>query len=170
MRRMRRGLKRAGDALVGFLGVRTIKGLRLFDPDRLTDFAGWVTRTIGPLLPENRIGRANLTAAFPEKTPAEIDAILRGVWDNLGRMGAEFAHLDRLWDFDPETPGAAQPLRHHTREPRARHAACNRRQTGADLCSPSRQLGAAGDIGRGRTASTALCFIGGPISAPSTAG
>ena len=59
-------------------------------------------RTIGPLLPENRIGRANLAAAFPEKSAAEIDTILRGCWDNLGRMGAEFAHLDRLWDFDPE--------------------------------------------------------------------
>ena len=104
MRRMRRGLKRASNALVGFLGVLAIKALRLFDPDRLTDFAGWLMRTIGPLLPENRIGCANLTAAFPEKTAAEIDAILRGVWDNLGRMGAEFAHLDRLWDFDPKHP------------------------------------------------------------------
>ena len=66
----------------------------------MADFAGWVMRKHRPLLPENRIGRANLTAAFPEKTPAEIEAILRGVWDNLGRVGAEFAHLDRLWDFD----------------------------------------------------------------------
>jgi KDO2-lipid IV(A) lauroyltransferase len=31
---------------------------------------------------------------------------LRGCWDNLGRVGAEFAHLDRLWNFDPDHPGA----------------------------------------------------------------
>jgi KDO2-lipid IV(A) lauroyltransferase len=37
--------------------------------------------------------------AYPEKSAAEIDAILRGVWDNLGRVGAEFAHIDRLWDY-----------------------------------------------------------------------
>ena len=58
-------------------------------------------RRLGPWLPEHRVGRANLAAAFPEKSPAEIEQILRGVWDNLGRVGAEFAHLDRLWDYDP---------------------------------------------------------------------
>src|SRR5581483_2760337 len=50
------------------------------------------------------IGRANLTAAFPEKSPEEIDAILDGVWDNLGRVGAEFAHLDHIWEYDPARP------------------------------------------------------------------
>jgi len=74
----------------------------------LADFAGWSMRTIGPLLRENRIGRANLVAAFPEKSSAEIDAILRGCWDNLGRMGAEFAHLDRLWSYDREHPGKSR--------------------------------------------------------------
>ncbi len=24
-----------------------------------------------------------------------------GVWDNLGRVGSEFAHLDHIWDLDP---------------------------------------------------------------------
>lgn len=103
-RRLRRGLKRAGDALIGVLAVGLLKGLRLTNPDMMANFAGWLMRTIGPLLRENRIGRANLIAAFPEKPPAEIEVILRGVWDNLGRMGAEFAHLDRLWDFDAEHP------------------------------------------------------------------
>ncbi len=53
---------------------------------------------------EQRIGRANLTAAFPEKSPEEIEAILAGVWDNLGRVGAEFAHLDHIWEHDPAHP------------------------------------------------------------------
>ena len=103
-------------------------------------------RTIGPLLPENRIGRANLAAAFPEKSPAEIDDILRGVWDNLGRVGAEFAHLDRLWDFDPEHPDRPSRYRHHAREPSSASHSSRRRQAGADLCGASRQLGAAGDL------------------------
>ena len=104
IRRWRRGLKRAGDALIGALAVALLKGLRLTNPDMMANFAGRVMRTIGPLFRENRIARAQLTAAFPEKSPAEIDTILRGVWDNLGRIGAEFAHLDRLWDFDPDQP------------------------------------------------------------------
>jgi KDO2-lipid IV(A) lauroyltransferase len=104
IRRLRRGGKRTGSALLGALAVALLKGLRHTDPDRMADFAGWFMRTVGPLLPENRVGRDNLTAAFPEKSSAEIDTILRGSWDNLGRMGAEFAHLDQLWDYDPEHP------------------------------------------------------------------
>jgi Kdo2-lipid IVA lauroyltransferase/acyltransferase len=101
---MRNTIRRIASALIGALAVGLLKLLRRGNPDRLADFGGWLMRSIGPLLPENRIGRDNLTAAFPQKPAAEIDAILRGVWDNLGRMGAEFAHLDRLWDFDPENP------------------------------------------------------------------
>lgn len=104
IRRLRRGSKLAGNALLGTLAVALLKGLRHTDPDRMADFAGALMRKVGPLLPENRIGRENLTAAFPQKSAAEIDTILRGAWDNLGRMGAEFAHLDRLWDYDPEHP------------------------------------------------------------------
>jgi Lauroyl/myristoyl acyltransferase len=104
IRRVRRGGKRVRNALLGAFAVALLKGLRLTNPDRMADFGGWLMRTVGPLLPENRIGRENLVAAFPEKSAAEIDTILRGVWDNLGRMGAEFAHLDRLLVFDPDPP------------------------------------------------------------------
>jgi len=102
--RLRRGFKRVSNALTGLFAISLLKGLRLTDPDKLADFAGWAMRTIGPLLRENQVGRANLVAAFPEKSKAEIDNILRGCWDNLGRMGAEFAHLDRLWSYNREHP------------------------------------------------------------------
>ena len=103
-RRLRRSLKRAGDAAIGAVAIGVIKALRLIPPDLLADCAGVVTRTLGPLFRENRIARKQLAAAFPEKSPAEIEAILRGVWDNLGRAGAEFAQLDRLWDYDVDHP------------------------------------------------------------------
>src|SRR6478609_5521446 len=103
-RRLRRGIKSASDAVVGALAVGMLRLMRRANPDRLADFTGWAMRHIGPLLRENRIARANLQAAFPEKSAAEIETILRGSWDNLGRMGAEFAHLDRLWDYDPAQP------------------------------------------------------------------
>ena len=104
IRRTRRSAKRAGDAIVGALAVGLLKGLRHSDLKRMGDFAGWLMRTIGPLLPEQRIARENLRAAFPEKSDAEIERILRASWDNLGRMGAEFVNLDRLWHFDREHP------------------------------------------------------------------
>ena len=68
---------------------------------RLAAMAGAAMRRIGRFVPEHRVGRENLVAAFPEKSPAEIEDILRGVWDNLGRIGAEFAHLHRICDVRP---------------------------------------------------------------------
>jgi Kdo2-lipid IVA lauroyltransferase/acyltransferase len=102
--RWRGDLKRLGNAIAGGIAVGILKFLRLFDPDKLADFAGWFMRSIGPWLPEHKIGRANLAAGFPEKSAAEVDSILRGVWDNLGRLGAEFSQLDRMWDWDPAFP------------------------------------------------------------------
>jgi len=103
-RKLRRGAKRAGDAAAGAIAVGLLRSLRIVPFDALANASGWFMRTIGPLFRENAIARAQLTAAFPEKTPAEIQTILSGVWDNIGRMGAEFAHLDRLWDWDPAHP------------------------------------------------------------------
>ncbi|MGB9318100.1 MAG: lipid A biosynthesis lauroyl acyltransferase [Pseudolabrys sp.] len=103
-RRLRRGIKRASGALVGAFAIGVLKMVRAVDPDKMADFTGWMMSRIGPLLPESRIGRANLAVAFPEKSQTEIDTILRGCWDNLGRMGAECAHLDRLWSYDREQP------------------------------------------------------------------
>ena len=106
--RARSGISRTAKPLsaaaIGALTVGLLRATRYFDADRTADAFARIARTIGPLLREQRIGRANLTAAFPEKSPAEIEEILAGVWDNLGRMGAEFAHLDHIWDFGEEYP------------------------------------------------------------------
>lgn len=108
-RRLLRGAGRAlgglRDFVLGHLAVLVLRCVRLTDPDRMADFCGNFMRRAGPWLREHRLGRENLAAAFPEKTPAEIEDILGGVWDNLGRLGAEFAHLDRIWDHDPARPG-----------------------------------------------------------------
>src|ERR1700735_3572618 len=77
---------------------------RYFDPIKTANLFGRITRFIGPKLREHRIARENLVAAFPEKSPEEIDTILAGVWDNLGRYGAEFAHLDHVWEHDRAHP------------------------------------------------------------------
>src|SRR5690242_3445792 len=93
--------KRVAGAVIGAITVALLRVVRLFDPVSTSNTLGAITRRIGPLLPEHRTGRANLKAAFPEKSPQEIEAILLTVWENLGRLGAEFAHLDRIWDLNP---------------------------------------------------------------------
>ena len=103
-KRIRDAAKPLGEAAVGALTVAMLRTTRYFDPDKTASLFSRIVRLIGPALREQRIGRANLTAAFPEKSPEEIEAILAGVWNNLGRVGAEFAHIDHIWDFDEENP------------------------------------------------------------------
>jgi Kdo2-lipid IVA lauroyltransferase/acyltransferase len=105
-RRVGLRLKRAADATIGTIAVLLLNGIGRIDPGRLANFAAALMRTVGPWFPEHRVGRENLKAAFPEKPAIEIEAILSGVWDNLGRLAAEFAHLDRLWAEDRQIPGA----------------------------------------------------------------
>jgi KDO2-lipid IV(A) lauroyltransferase len=102
--RIRDALKPAGEAAVGALTIGMLRTTRYFDPVKTANLFGRITQRIGPLFREDKIARANLTAAFPEKSPEEIDRIVAGVWDNMGRIGAEFAHLDRIWDYDPAHP------------------------------------------------------------------
>ena len=102
--RIRDAAKPVAEAAVGALTIGVLRTTRYFDPIKTANLFGQFTRLIGPLTPEQRIARANLTAAFPEKSPEEIETILAGVWDNIGRLGAEFAHLDRIWEHDPAFP------------------------------------------------------------------
>src|SRR5690349_10607467 len=102
---MSAALRRAGDGAFGALTVGALKFLRTIPRKPMASISGGFLRTFGPLLREHRIGRDNLKAAFPEKSDAEIETILRGVWDNLGRVAAEFAHIDRLHIEDAANPG-----------------------------------------------------------------
>jgi Kdo2-lipid IVA lauroyltransferase/acyltransferase len=102
--RFRNLTKPLGQAAAGVFTIGIVRTAGYFDPIGTANLFGRIARSIGPMMGEQKTGRANLTAAFPEKSRAEIDTILAGVWDNLGRVGAEFAHLDHIWDYDPARP------------------------------------------------------------------
>src|SRR4029077_10853754 len=87
-------LKPVIDPALGALTVALLRAVHWLDRRRSANFAGSFARKVGPLLKEHRLGRENLRAAYPEKSAAEIEKILGGVWDNLGRIAVEFAHLD----------------------------------------------------------------------------
>ncbi len=114
--RFGRRAKAAGDAALGRLAVGMLRTVRKISRRHMADVAGSVMRVLGPRLKEHRIGRDNLAAAFPEKSPAEIENILREVWDNLGRVGAEFAHIDRLRTLDPDPAQILDPEMQRTME------------------------------------------------------
>jgi KDO2-lipid IV(A) lauroyltransferase len=97
-------VRKAVHAVFGWIAVGLMRILRGADRKRTANAAAAAMRRIGPWLPEHRVARDNLIAAFPEKSPQEIDAILAGSWDNLGRVAAEFLHLDRITILDINKP------------------------------------------------------------------
>ena len=98
--------------LRGLLGL-----LRGLGPVGASNLGGAVARWFGPRLRVSRIAHANLGFAWPALDHGRRAAIVRGMWDNLGRTVAEMAHLDRYgptsagpgWELlaHPEAVGAA---------------------------------------------------------------
>ncbi|MGU3539120.1 lipid A biosynthesis lauroyl acyltransferase [Methylobacterium sp. A54F] len=98
-------LKRTLPRLAGLAMIPLIRLLfwlaRSLGPERASDLGGRLLRIVGPRLPAHRTALANLRAAFPERDGAWAEATAREAWDNLGRTGAEYAHLATLFDYDP---------------------------------------------------------------------
>lgn len=90
-------------------GVWALAGAMRLQPPRFASWAGgfWA-RKIGPRTSIHRTALKNLRLAYPEKTEAEREAIAIGMWDNLGRMGGEFVHLDRIWQYNMWEPAKSR--------------------------------------------------------------
>ncbi len=80
------------------LGARAVWALFAALPlDIASGLGGWLGRAVGPWLGGvNRTARKNLKAAFPDRSEAEVTAIIRAMWDNIGRVAGEFPHLKRI--------------------------------------------------------------------------
>ncbi len=76
---------RVAFALLGFLPV-----------DAASNLGGFLGRNIGPRLLVSARARRNLRLAFPEIGAAEMARIVRGMWDNLGRVAAEYPHIGEI--------------------------------------------------------------------------
>jgi KDO2-lipid IV(A) lauroyltransferase len=76
---------------LGFFGLLPL--------DAASSFGGAVARLIGPTLPVSARARRNLQRALPYLGGAERERIIRRMWDNLGRVVAEYPHLSRIRCF-----------------------------------------------------------------------
>ncbi len=92
------------EAAAGHLVVGLFRVLRHVSLRWTADTAAWLLRRIGPRLRGHQTARTQLSIAFPEKSPAEVQQILSGMWDNIARVSAEYVHLDRIWDFKLDNP------------------------------------------------------------------
>lgn len=79
----------------------TLALLRAVGLDAASAVGGFLGRAIGPRTGRSRKAERELRRTFPEKGEAEIAAILREMWDNLGRTAAEYAHLDKFHCYRP---------------------------------------------------------------------
>ena len=79
-----------------FFGV-----FRVLPLDGASAFGGALARAIGPLLPVTRVARRNINRAFPGLSEPEIERVIGSMWDNLGRLAAEYPHLRKIRVFEP---------------------------------------------------------------------
>lgn len=81
------------EPIEALLAAAVFSGFALLPVDAASALGGWLFRLIGPWLPVSAVARGNLAAVFPEKAAAERETILRGSWENMGRVMGEFPHL-----------------------------------------------------------------------------
>jgi KDO2-lipid IV(A) lauroyltransferase len=74
---------------------------RLLPLDWASALGGLLARNIGLHLGISNRARDNLRRAMPELDPAQIERITRGMWDNLGRVVAEYPRLSQIQVFEP---------------------------------------------------------------------
>ncbi len=88
---------------------------RLLPIDWASALAGGLARRIGPFLGISKRARSNLRRAFPQSTEAEVERIIGGMWDNLGRVAAEYPHLRKIRVFAPDGRVETHGLEHMDR-------------------------------------------------------
>lgn len=58
-----------------------------------SSLGGWIGRTVGPRLAASRKATANLRRVLPDMDNTEAARHIAAMWDNLGRVIAEYPHL-----------------------------------------------------------------------------
>ncbi|WP_336801312.1 lipid A biosynthesis lauroyl acyltransferase [Kaistia sp. MMO-174] len=96
---------KAAHASIAFVVRGMVAGVRSLGEERAGRVGGAVARFVGRFVSETRLARKSLAAAFPEKSAAEREKILQGVWSGLGQTMVEYVFLDKLVDIDPERLG-----------------------------------------------------------------
>lgn len=66
---------------------------------------GWIGRTVGPRLGASKKAFINIQNSFPNSGEDEHRKILRDMWDNLGRVMAEYPHLKYIIQNNIEVTG-----------------------------------------------------------------
>src|ERR1700730_1151167 len=92
---------RFADRLEAWGAASLFGGFKVLPLDCASALGGALARRIGPFLAVSKHARRNISRAFPELSETEIGRIVTGMWDNLGRVAAEYPHLRKISVFEP---------------------------------------------------------------------
>lgn len=86
-----------------------IKGImgffRLLPAGTASTIGGTIGRKIGPRLAASRKAKRNLSLSLPDLSPPQVEDAVRSMWENLGRVMAEYPHLAELAQTQTEIVG-----------------------------------------------------------------
>ncbi len=69
---------------------------RIMPPEKASACGGWIGRIVGPRLAASRKAITNLQNAFADMPAEDARKIVLDMWDNLGRVVAEYPHLKNI--------------------------------------------------------------------------
>lgn len=93
-------LKKIRHFFEAFLAFTLFGIFRMLGLDWASAVGAWLARRIGPLTHFQQRARRNLAHVGMAHSKAQEEKILRGVWDNLGRVIAEYVYLGQLQLYD----------------------------------------------------------------------
>lgn len=79
-----------------FLCILLMGIFKILPVQTASNFGGFIARSIGPRLAASRKAERNLANAFPDMDEAQRKSVIKGMWDNLGRVFAEYPHLKTI--------------------------------------------------------------------------
>ena len=103
---------RFADRLEAWGAALSFGAFKLLPRDCASALGGALARRIGPSLGVSRHARRNISRAFPEFPETEIARVVAGMWDNLGRVVAEYPHLRKICVFEPGGPVETHGFEH----------------------------------------------------------
>lgn len=69
---------------------------KILPAETASNIGGWLGQTIGMTLAANRKARRHIKIVFPDADLHRENEILKGMWNHLGRLIAEYPHLEKL--------------------------------------------------------------------------
>jgi KDO2-lipid IV(A) lauroyltransferase len=57
---------------------------------------GAIFQTVGPRMGVSKIARRNIAMCFPDWPQTKIEATVKAMWNNMGRVVAEYPHLEKI--------------------------------------------------------------------------